>query len=511
MIISLKLQRGGPETLQRQVFVQIRNQILDGWLTPGLEIPASRTLAAEYGISRNTVVQAYEWLSSEGYIEANKGVGTIVSRTLPEASLYVGRTNEKLTNSRTPAAPKVPVVFKGRTPRLPDRTVRQAVDFWPGRPNSRHFPATFFKKAVDEHLGFSTMALSEYGDVAGLPALRSAIADQLKASRGISVGLDQIIVTAGIQEALNLISRLFVEAGTKVVVENPCYQGAALAFESYGAQLVPVGVDREGTTVEQLRGVSASLAYVTPSHQFPTGATLTIERRLKLLEWAQATGAYIVEDDYDSDYQYSGPPMIALAGLDNSRSVIYLGTFSKSIGAGLRTGYMVLPPQLVDHARKVKSLMNYGHPWLEQMVLADFLATGSFQRHLRRIRRSYAAVRDCLIDGLRSGFGEPDIRGAANGMHVMWRLPPGFPDPETLVAQVHEFGVEIYTLAGAGAVDFGSPYAADSILLGYSSLTEDEVKKGVRAIGRAVEAIGNHPVSGRKSWSGDPQHAGANR
>jgi GntR family transcriptional regulator / MocR family aminotransferase len=511
MIISLDLRRGGPETLQRQVFVQIRNQILDGWLTPGLEIPPSRALAAEYSISRNTVVQAYEWLSSEGYIEANKGVGTIVSRALPETSLYVGRTNEKLTNPRTPAAPKVPVIFKGRAPLLPDRTVRQAVDFWPGRPNARHFPATFFKKAVDERLGFSTMALSEYGDVAGLPALRSAIAEQLKTSRGISVGPDQIIVTAGIQEALNLIARLFVEAGTKVVVENPCYQGAALAFESYGAQLVPVGVDRDGMMVEQLRTISGSLAYVTPSHQFPTGATLTIERRLKLLEWAQATGAYVVEDDYDSDYQYSGPPMIALAGLDSSRSVIYLGTFSKSIGAGLRTGYMVLPPQLIDHARMVKSLMNYGHPWLEQMALAEFLASGSFGRHLRRIRRSYAAVRDCLVSGLTASFGKLDIRGAANGMHIMWRLPAGFPDPDALVARVREFGVEIYTLAGAGAVDFGSPYAADSILLGYSSLTEDEVKKGVRAISRAVEAIGHHSAPERKPRSGNPQHAGANR
>ena len=510
MIISLDLKRSGPETLQRQVFVQIRNQILSGWLTPGLEIPPSRALAAEYGVSRNTVVQAYDWLSSEGYIETNRGVGTTVSKTLPEASLYVGRTNEKLASAK--AAPKIPVIFKGRAPRLPDRATRQSIDFWPGRPNARHFPTSFFKRAFDEHLGFSSTYLSEYGDVAGVPALRNAIAEQLKASRGVSVSPDQIIVTAGIQEALNLIARLFVENGVKVIVENPCYQGAALVFESFGAGLVPIAVDHDGMEVDQLGSTSAALAYVTPSHQFPTGALLTIERRLKLLKWAQATGGYVIEDDYDSDYQYSGPPMIALAGLDNSRSVIYLGTFSKSIGAGLRTGYMVLPPQLVDDARAVKSLTNYCHPWLEQMALSDFLTSGAFERHLRRIRRSYASVRDCLIGSLTACFGELDIRGAANGMHVMWRLPAGFPEPDALVAKVRELGTEIYTLAGAGAVDFESTYSGDCVLLGYSSLSEDEVRKGVRAIARAVEFLGNHSVSGRKSQSSyPPLHTGAGR
>jgi GntR family transcriptional regulator/MocR family aminotransferase len=511
MIISLQLDRGGPETLQRQVFVQIRDQILSGCLTAGLEIPPSRALAAEYGISRNTVVQAYEWLSSEGYIEANRGVGTIVSRTLPEIALYVGRTNEKLSKAKAICAPKTPVIFKGYAPRLPDRANKQAIDFWPGRPNSRYFPVKFFKKALDEHLGYASTSLSEYGDVAGLPVLRDAIANQVRASRGISVSPDQIVVTAGIQEALNLIARLFIENGTKVVVENPCYQGAALAFQSFGAELVPIAVDDDGLIVEHLRFVRAALAYATPSHQFPTGSTLTIERRLKLLEWAQTTGSYIIEDDYDSDYQYSGPPMIALAGLDSSESVIYLGTFSKSIGAGLRTGYMILPERLVTSARAAKSLMNYSHPWLEQIALAEFLSSGGFQRHLRRIRKSYASVRDCLIEGLTTAFGNLDIRGAANGMHLMWKLPPGFPEVEALVSQAHEYGIEIYNLTGAGAIDFGGAYAAESVILGYSSLTEDEVKKGVRAIVRAVESLGGRVATNRQPLSGNSTHPSTGR
>lgn len=489
MIMMLKLARGGGTTLQRQVYIQIRDQILAGRIPPGAEVPASRVLAHEYGISRNTVMQAYEWLLSEGYLETHPGARTVVSRNLPEQSLNVGPIGMELSRTAAQLAPKAPVVFKHRAPNLAERKSRTPdIDFWPGRPNHRHFPLTALKRAIAECLVSPATALSEYGDPAGLASLRQAIAAHLQASRGIHVDADQIIVTSGIQEALNIISRIFIAPGTDVVVENPCYDSAALVFESYGARLVPIGIDENGIDVTALRSTSASLAYVTPSHQFPTGVTLPLERRLKLIEWARTSGAYLIEDDYDSDYRYSGPPLIALAGLDTSGSVFYLGTFSKSIGAGLRTGYMVVPQSLVETARAVKTLSNYGNAWIEQVALADFLR-GGFQRHLRRIRRLYAESRDVLISELQRVFGPQDIWGAENGMHVMWRLPARFPDAETFVAQVRMHGVELHTLLSGGARDFGSPFVRNGVLLGYSSLTKQQIIAGVRAIANASEEL----------------------
>jgi GntR family transcriptional regulator/MocR family aminotransferase len=218
--------------------------------------------------------------------------------------------------------------------------------------------------------------------------------------------------------------------------------------------------------------------------------TLSLERRLRLLEWAQNTGAYLLEDDYDSDFRYFGPPLTALAGLDTGRSVIYLGTFSKSIGAGLRTGFLVVPPQLVEPAMTVKVLLNYGHPWAEQALLADFLNSRSYQRHLRKIRRAYSGVRDYLLEELKKAFGEVDIWGAETGMHVMWRLPKGFPTAQEFAAATRAYNIKIHTLETAGTYDMASPYGADSIILGYSALTRQEIKAGVQAMEKALVDLG---------------------
>jgi GntR family transcriptional regulator/MocR family aminotransferase len=197
----------------------------------------------------------------------------------------------------------------------------------------------------------------------------------------------------------------------------------------------------------------------------------------------------VVEDDYDSDYRYAGPPLTALAGLDAAESVIYLGTFSKSIGAGFRTGFMVVPPQLVEPVRTLKTLLNFGHPWIEQYLLAEFLSTRSYQQHLRRIRRSYARVRDCLLQELSRAFGKVDLWGADCGMHIMWRLPPDFPDPAAFVAATARRGVRLHTLESGGAYDFGSSYVRDSLLLGYSSLSEQEIKTAVQAMVLAFDEL----------------------
>ncbi len=225
-----------------------------------------------------------------------------------------------------------------------------------------------------------------------------------------------------------------------------------------------------------------SFAYVTPSHQFPTGATLSAPRRQALLDWAYRTGAYIIEDDYDSDYSFEGPPVLSLAGADDGQCVIYVGTFSKSLGAGIRTGYLIVPPQLVDVARRIKAMNNYGHPWLEQAILQSFISTGAYQRHLRMIRKASSETIGFLVSRLQASFGQLDIWGANGGMHVMWLLPDWMPPAEDFKARLEGNGILVHTLASGGAYSQAGLYHDRAILLGYAALTQ-------RQIARAVEIM----------------------
>jgi GntR family transcriptional regulator / MocR family aminotransferase len=491
VLVTLNLVRDRQQTLQRQIFAQLSAEIRAGRLPPGTELPASRILASQYCISRNTVVQAYQWLAAEGYVETQRSARTFVSENLPEACLCVDRSIVTDASKAIGTPTKTAVLFRGQRPVLSETgRLRKKIDFWPGRPNPKLFPAQLVRKLkLIERTSSAGRDLTEYGDAFGMRELREAIALNLATARGLPAGDEQVVITSGIQEALNIVCRLFVREGTQVIVENPCYRSAALVFESYGAKLHPLPVDRQGARLDALAGGFVPFAYVTPSHQFPTGATMSLERRLKLLEWAQRSGAYIVEDDYDSDYRYSGPPLTALAGLDAGHNVIYLGTFSKSIGAGIRTGFMVLPPQLIEPARTIKILLNFGHPWLEQYVLADFLRTGAYRHHLRRIRRAYREVRDTLMEELGCAFGAVDLWGVESGMHVMWRLPHHFPNVGDFIERTADYGVRIHSLASGGAHDMGSPYPRDSILLGYSSLSREDVVAAVRAMTNAVQDL----------------------
>jgi GntR family transcriptional regulator/MocR family aminotransferase len=514
VLVTLNLVRDRRETLQRQIFAQISNAILAGRLRPGTELPPSRDLASQYGLSRNTVMQAYLWLAAEGYVETQPSARTIVCENLPEECLSVDRLASPNGRGAEPGSQKTPVIFRGQRPVLSESGLqRKKIDFWPGRPNPKLFPMPLVRKlALIERMSTAGRDLTEYGDAFGMHELREAIALHLETARGLLATHEQVVITSGIQEALNIVSRLFVNEGTEVLVENPCYRSAALVFESYGAKLFPLDVDKQGARLDALAKTCAPLAYVTPSHQFPTGATMSLDRRLKLLEWAQSSGAYVIEDDYDSDYRFSGPPLTALAGLDTGHNVIYLGTFSKSIGAGIRTGFLVLPPQLIEPARTIKILLNFGHPWLEQYVLADFLRTRAYAHHLRRIRRAYREVRDTLLEELKRAFGDVDLWGAESGMHIMWRLPRDFPNVQSFVDSTAAYGVRIHSLESGGAHDMGSSYAKDSILLGYSSLSREEITVAVRAMINAVRDLGGGARSIEPSNRlRDPRHAATAR
>lgn len=482
--LPLQIDSSLEQGLQSQLFSEIRRLLLGGYLRPGAALPATRELAAQLGVSRNTVLLAYERLIAEGYLETRPAIGTFVSEHLPESALYLEPERCPDTARETDPVPHAAPVFSGSPHAVYSQDPTSLlIDFKVGRPDPRSFPVTRWRQLVNRHLQLARGNLTEYHDPIGIRALRQAIADHLGPARGITVDPGQVLVVAGCQEALNIIARLFLQPGTPVVTECPGYQGAVNLFESYGAALLPVAVDREGLVTGSLPEEGARLAYLTPSHQYPLGYTLSLQRRRELLEWARRHGAYLVEDDYDSDFRHHGAPLTALKGLDRSDSVIYLGTFSKSIGAALRMGYMVLPEALVEPARTVKTLLNNGQPWLDQAVLAEFIASGGFANHLRRIRRLYLQRRDCLIAALKQHFGRVELSGLEGGMHLAWRLPAGLPSARVLEATLRQQGVGIYSLPSGAAFCSGhESLVRRTLMLGYAALTESQIEQGIQRV-----------------------------
>ncbi len=486
-------------SLQAQLHEQVRKLILGGQLRPGMRMPTSRALAMQLGVSRNTVLLAYERLGAEGYLQTRGAVGTFVNHDLPDDCLAARRLALVAENGSQHISRHRAIAFEGRAQTIVGDK-HPAYDFQLGRLDSHVFPFKAWRRLVTSTLSRAGACLTEYGDPAGLLALRQAIADRLGPTRGINVDPDQIIVITGCQEGFNLTARLLLREGASVAIENPAYQGAAYLYESYRARLAPVAVDDKGLCVDALPDAGAALLYVTPSRQYPMGFTLSLERRLRLLDWARRTDTYIVEDDYDSDFRYRGSPIAALMGLDSHGCVIYLGTFSRSIGPGLRLGYLVVPKHLVGPARQVKALFDNGHAWLEQAALAGFLAHDSYENHLRRIRQCYAERRDCLVDSLRRHFGEVTVSGAEAGMHIAWHLAGELPRATDLQIMAAQYGVGIYPLKSAAAFDFGGcAYSERTIMLGFAALDEQQIRAGVERIAAAVEAAQRTAGRGRAS------------
>jgi GntR family transcriptional regulator/MocR family aminotransferase len=495
--LPLAIRRHGVAPLQAQIADQIRQLVDKGILAPSSRVPSTRALSEQLGVSRNTVSLAYDLLTAEGILEVDSSAGTLVSRRPPAAFHRVTTSSRIPTEPQTPAGTRRPVAFQARGPRVYDPDTGPLVyDFRMGQPDPALFPASVWNRLLVKRLDRAGPALVRYGDPAGLRELRVAIADHLRLARGLRADADQIVIVAGCQEGLNLVARLLVTPGVRAVVENPCYEGAALVLSSYGARITAGPVDDEGLCVERLP-TEAALAYVTPSHQFPLGPTLSFARRLALLDWAAKSGAYVVEDDYDSDFRYEESPLLALYALDRADATIYLGTFSKSIGAALRLGYVVFPPAIAPAAVGAKALLDNGHPWLEQAAAAEFLNSGGFERHLHRIRRRYLARRDCLLYELRRHFGPCRVDGTEGGMHVAWHLPEGAPPAPVLQQRLVGEGVGVYSLAAA-PVHIVEPVSASDrvLLLGYPCLSEDRIRDAVERIAYVLDRPGEKRGAG---------------
>ena len=424
----LDLDQHDDAPLYLQLYEQVRRAVLSGRLGAGARLPSSRTLAGELGLSRATVIQAYDRLWSEGYLEARVGSGTRVTATLPEERLAAPASARRAPEGRA-------VIRLSRHAEALDPTLAAAGQldvarpFLPGYPAIDLFPIAIWRRLAWRRLrARNQVELLRPPEPAGHSALRAAIAEHLRLTRGVRCTAEQVVITTGTQQALARLAALLLDAGDAAWIEDPGYLGARRALLAAAARLVPVPVDDAGIDVDAgiARARRARLAYVSPSHQFPTGVTMSVERRLRLLQWSRDNDAWILEDDYDGEYRYEERPLQALQGMDGSGRVIYMGTFGKILFPSLRLGYAVLPPALVPSFVAARVADDGAPPLLEQLVLTDFLRDEHLARHLRRMRLVYRDRRDALLEALTQRCGTWLVPGPAGaGIHLAATLRRG--------------------------------------------------------------------------------------
>lgn len=488
--------QNSPAPLYKQLYERLRAEILAGQLETGARLPSTRALASALGVSRNTTALAYEQLLLEGYLESRVGDGTRVAALQPEQLLHAANHAGKQQKLHGVATKAGTISRRGQL--LLDapypgqaqgnmRNMEMLYAFRAGQPDIERFPYELWARLVARHARQSLRGASLYQRAEGYDPLREAIAAHIGITRGVSCSPEQIILTAGSQGALDLAARVLLDPGDTAWIENPGYLGSRGALLAAGARLIPVPVDQEGIEVEagQRLCPRARLVSVTPSHQFPTGVTMSLSRRLALLEWARRAGAWILEDDYDSEYRFNGRPLEALQGLDGGRRVIYIGTFSKVLFPALRLGYLVVPAELAESFIAARRFIDVHVPLLEQMALADFITEGHFARHIRRMRLTYAERRDTLINALKGELGDMlDIAIPEAGLHLVAWLPADM-DDRAAVHQAAARGVEVVPVSAFSlhALERGG------LMLGYASATPEDLRLGVHRLALALRAL----------------------
>jgi GntR family transcriptional regulator/MocR family aminotransferase len=484
--------------LRRQLYEGLRDLLLDGRIEPGAQLPATRVLARELGVSRTMVVQVFEQLMAEGYLTGQVGAGTFVSRSLPDDLLSVRRQKRQeplqvvvpqaSQSSGRQLSGRGAVIIMASKPVVSARDEGKPRAFRTGVPALDAFPWSIWRRVTSESFRHLPLDLFHYSDPAGYAPLREAIAGYLGLSRGVRCTAQQVIIVSGSQQALDLIARILLDPGDSAWVEEPGYMGARAALIGAGARVVPVPVDDEGLDV--VSGATAApharLVYVTPSHQYPLGVTMSINRRLAMLEWAHQHGAWIVEDDYDSEYRYSGYPIPAVQGLDLHNRVIYVGTFSKVLFPGLRLGYLVVPEDLGDPFTAARSISDRQPPALEQVVVARFIEQGHFMRHVRRMRQLYAERQEYLLElGRRELAGLLELAPGEAGMHMVGWLPRGTDDRAASRSALAN-GVEVRPLSAYAYGQNSDTFDRPGLVLGYSGVSCEELAEGVRRLAASL-------------------------
>jgi GntR family transcriptional regulator/MocR family aminotransferase len=467
--VSLKSGR-----LSAGVYDQLRAAILDGRLRPGDALPPTRDFARRLDVSRNTVTNAYQRLIAEGFLVGRVGAGTFVSDDVP--ALRPAERQRPVASPLRPLAPwseMAPTVASGSA---------ASHDFRIGVPDAKLFPWDAWRRLVARQLRFPRLRTAGgYAEPDGDPALREAIARHVGLSRGVRATADDVLVTSGAQQAFDLVARVLVEHGTTVAIEDPGYPPVRRVFAAAGARIAPTPVDAEGLDVAQLPA-RARVVYVTPSHQFPLGVAMSLPRRLALLDWAERTGAAIVEDDYDSELRFDGRPLEPLQSLDRGGRVLYVGTFSKVMLPALRLGFVVAPPSLMPALRTARALADSSGTLATQTALAAFMADGSFARHVRRVLRTYRERRDRLVAALeRELAGVLTVIPSAAGLH----LAAWFDDRRTDTAEVVRGA-----LAAGVAVESLVPYfqhkSLPGLALGFGAIPRSSIDEGIRRLATCV-------------------------
>jgi GntR family transcriptional regulator / MocR family aminotransferase len=464
----------GRKDLTGEIYRQLRRAILDGQLPPGGRLPPTRELARRLNVSRTTVTVAYDRLSGEGFITARVGAGTFVSGAVAGPAGPARHVGGTLRPRPFWDAIAVPTAY--------DRPAE--FDFRTGIGDATLFPYQSWRRLLARQLRPAAVGTGAYGDPAGHPGLRQAIARYIGLARGVHTAAEEVVVTNGTQQAVDLVARVLLAPGDRVAVESPGYAPPRRLMASLGAEVVGVPVDDQGLVVEAIPP-RTRLVYVTPSHQFPLGMAMSLPRRLALLAWAERHDAAVVEDDYDSEFRYGGRPIEPLQTLDQSGRVIYVGSFSKTLLATLRLGFLIVPASLVAAVRGAKFLADWHSPLPTQAALADFIDQGLFARHLRRMRAVYQQRHEQIVESLADRFADhlKPVPSAA-GLHVAATAPSSTPEElQATLGRASAAGVEVQPLS---MFDVGPP-SQPGIVLGYGAIPTADIDEGLTRLRRCFD------------------------
>ncbi len=479
--IAAQLDRDAAAKLGEQVYDVIRQLILAAVLAPGQRLPSSRQLAADLTVARNTVIDAYAQLCDEGYVESRVGAGSFVAATLPETRLHA-LPGGAASSSPAPADHSMQTLSRRARKVLAETSILDSGVFAPCEPDVAQFPFQLWQRLLSKAWRQVRAGDARYAAPGGHPALRAAIAEHVQLARQVRCTARQVVIVNGAQQGLAMCAMLLADAGERAWVEDPGYPGARRVLRAADMELVPVAVDAEGLAPQPGQWCQPPrLLYITPSHQFPTGVVMSLRRRRELLDAAARHGCWIIEDDYDGEFRFSGRPIASLQGIDNAQRVIYLGTFSKALFPGLRLGYLVLPESICDQFSLASARLAFEGRQVEQAALAAFMRDGHFSAHIRRMRLIYAARRELLALVWREELGElAPLTGADTGIHLVARLPPGL--DVAISEQAQALGMAAQALSTFYA---GAP-GSSGLVIGYGGVHEQDIRRHGKALAQLV-------------------------